>query len=76
MRERQRLRRRPAASLYLSADLAVEVETSLITLPRSRFLPAAAGRGKGGPEAHPGGTRRALAAAKAAGTICGGEGLR
>src|SRR3954447_6389760 len=33
-------------------------------LPVTRFVPAAARRGKGGPEAHPAGTRSALPAAR------------
>jgi hypothetical protein len=40
-------------------------------LPRSHPSPAVAGWGKGGPKAHPGGTRSALAAAKTGGIICG-----
>jgi len=39
--------------------------------PRSRLSLAVAGRGKGGPKAHPGGRRSALAAGKTAGIMCG-----
>jgi hypothetical protein len=41
----------------------------LLPPPRSCPLPAAASRGKGGPEAHPRGTRSALPATDAAGTM-------
>jgi hypothetical protein len=39
-------------------------ESALLPDPHNRIFPAAAGRGKGGPQAHPEGTRNALPATR------------